>query len=344
MRLNRNWTTAVLRATRDLTPDIREFTLVPTDGATAYPTGSHLQVRVLIEGRSDLRHYSLIGETPRNGAWRIAVKRASPGRGGSHYMWSLAEGARLEVSHPDSHFQLSGASPFTLLVAGGIGITPLIGMAEALRRRGASYRLLYAGRSRGQMAYCAELAATHADAVQVLAHDEGMRVDLPSEIDRLPRDAEAYVCGPISLLEAMRAGWQASGRARDQLIYETFGSSGRFATEPFTVRIPRLGFAATVPVNSTILDVLEAAGVGVLHDCRRGECGLCQLDVLELTGTLDHRDVFFSAQQHAEGRKLCACVSRVGNAGGHGDITLDPAFRGDGRLMSGPELRKPAPV
>ena len=143
MRFDGQWITAVVRGTRDLTPGIREFILAPEGGATPYATGSHLCVRVMVDGRIDLRRYSLVGDQPQDGCWRIAVKREEPGRGGSRYMWSLPTGARLEVTAPDSFFQLSGDAPDYLLVAGGIGITPIRGMASALRRRGARFRMLY---------------------------------------------------------------------------------------------------------------------------------------------------------------------------------------------------------
>ncbi len=109
----------------------------------------------------------------------------------------------------------------------------------------------------------------------------------------------------------------------DQLRFETFGNSGRFATEAFKVKIPRLGMEVQVPSNKTMLDALEAAGVAMISDCRRGECGLCALYIIETTGTVDHRDVFFSDEEKAENRKLCTCVSRVAG----GDITIDTADR-----------------
>lgn len=335
MRFDGQWITAVVRGTRDLTPGIREFTLVPEGGATPYATGSHLCLRVMVDGRTDLRRYSLVGDQPRDGCWRIAVKREEPGRGGSRYMWSLPVGARLEVTAPDSFFQLSGDAPEYLLVAGGIGITPIRGMASALRRRGARFRMLYAGRSRAEMAYLGELEAELGAQLDVFSEAEGRRIDLKQAFSSLEPEAETYICGPIGLLEVAKREWAAAGRPRARLVFETFGSSGRHPTEAFTVRLPRLGLEVQVPANSSMLEALEASGVGVLSDCRRGECGLCAMDVLDADGIVDHRDVFFSDHQHEEGRRICACVSRVVG----GAITVDTAFRGDERLRSGPELQ-----
>lgn len=327
------WIGATLRSTRDLTPNVREFALVPDEGARPYPSGAHLRIRLEVAGRTTVRHYSLVGAAPLQGAWRIAVQREAAGRGGSRAMWALAPGARLTVSRPASHFELAVGAPDVLLLAGGIGITPMLGMAEALRRRGARFRLLYAGRSRTAMAYLPELAELLGDRLAVQAEDEAGRPDLATTFAALAPDAEAYVCGPIGLLGAARRAWAASGRPPASLVFETFGSSGHQAPSAFTVRIPRLGREVRVAADVSMLDALEAAGVDVLSDCRRGECGLCALDVLAAEGTLDHRDVFFSASQQAENRRICACVSRVAGGG----ITIDPPWRGDASLTPGRE-------
>ncbi|MFT8244467.1 PDR/VanB family oxidoreductase [Roseomonas sp. BN140053] len=340
MRFDNQWTQAILRRVRDLTPGIREFTLAPEGGASPYPTGAHVVLRVIVDGKQDLRRYSLVGEQPMDGCYRIAVKREDPGRGGSRYMWSLPEGARIELAPPDSFFQLSRDASEYLLIAGGIGITPIRGMATALLRRGAKFRMLYGGRTREEMAYLGELEVELGDRLAVFPDDQGVRMDLAAEFARLAPDAEVYVCGPLGLLEAVKRAWAATGRPRAKLVFETFGSSGRFASEPFTVRVPRLGVEVQVPANTSMLDALEAAGVGVLYDCRRGECGLCAMDVLAVEGTMDHRDVFFSDHEHEENRKVCACVSRVAG----GSITVDPAFRGDAGLQPGKSALWPSAI
>jgi len=130
-------------------------------------------------------------------------------------------------------------------------------------------------------------------------------------------------CGPIGMLEAAKRHWQHSGRPIDQLRFETFGNSGRFASEPFKVKIPRLGAEIDVPLNQTMLDALEAVGIEMISDCRRGECGLCALPILATDGIVDHRDVFFSDEEKAANSKLCTCVSRVVG----GSITVDTADR-----------------
>ncbi len=336
MRSSRDWTTARVAAIRDVATGIREILLKPEYGASRWPSGSHLMTRVLINGVSELRHYSLVGDEPVDGCWRIAVKRAEPGRGGSAYMWSLPIGARLEVAAPDSHFELSRAAPEYLLIAGGIGVTPMVGMAQTLVRRGDRVRFLYAAHSPAHLAYLPELLALLGPALAVFTPDGAGRIDFAKEFARLSPEAEAYVCGPIGMLEAARVAWRDGGRKPSRLVYETFGSSGRHASEAFTARVPGSDAVVTVAATETLLDALDRAGVEVISDCKRGECGLCALTVLSCTGEIDHRDVFLSEEQHAENSKICICVSRVVG----GEIVLDAAFAPDAPLKSGPEISR----
>ena len=336
MRSDRDWTTARVKATRDVALGIREFLLEPDSGIRSYPTGSHVAVRVLIDGKTDLRYYSLFGDEPKDGCWRIAVKREEPGRGGSAYMWTLAPGARLEMAAPDSHFELTRDNREILLIAGGIGITPIVGMAHALLKRGTPFRFIYAARSREHMAFLDELEPLLGDRLTLVSDIDGQKLDLRAEFNRLDPAGEVYICGPLGLLEAARKTWDDLGRPRSKLVFETFGSSGRHPSKAFKVVVPRLGKEVTVPENVTMLDALESVGVSLLADCRRGECGLCQVDIMSTDSEVDHRDVFFSDEQHHENRRMCACVSRAVG----GTITIDPPYRGDSRLRSGPEIKK----
>ncbi|MFL9828006.1 PDR/VanB family oxidoreductase [Rhodoplanes sp. SY1] len=313
--------TGVLRATRDLTSDIRLFEIEPAVFAPP-PPGSHLDVTVRIDERPDTRSYSIVGACA-DGLYRIAVKRLPQSRGGSAWMWSLAPGARLSFTGPHDTFPLGAGRPDYLLVAGGIGITPIYTMATALARAGARLRLVYAARRAADLALVDELREALGERLTVITSETGGRVDLAAAIAGLAPDGELYVCGPIGMLEAAKHAWQASGRRPENLRFETFGCSGRFPTVPFTVAIPRLGKEIVVPANRTMLDALEAAGVAMISDCRKGECGLCALPILAVDGTVDHRDVFFSDQEKAANAKLCTCVSRV--AGGR--ITIDTADR-----------------
>jgi ferredoxin-NADP reductase len=282
---------------------------------------------VLSDAGPATRSYSLVGTPQDDGAnevYRIAVKRAQPGRGGSRFMWSLNTGAELSIGEPNNHFPLSFGAPQHLLVAGGIGITPLLGMALTLAQRGADVQMRYAARQADELVYRDRLAAELGTRLRTFTDDGGEVLDLDAEIAALPSRAQLWVCGPIPLLDAARAAWARTGRASADLRFETFGNTGAHDAQPFWVELPRHGLRLQVAAGQTLLDVLNDAGVETLSDCRRGECGLCAMDIVGVQGIIDHRDVFLSARQKLEGRILCTCVSRV-----VGSVTLDSSFRPD---------------
>ncbi len=324
MRFIETWTPATLVATRDLAPGIREFLIRPDhlDGG-AYPVGSHINVSVTIDGQPETRSYSLVGEASPQG-FRIAVRRAEDSRGGSRYMWSLKPGARLDITRPASLLAVDWTRTHYCLVAGGIGITPILGAAQALARRGVGLELHYALRSRGEAAYLDELAAMLGDRLVVHASDEGRRLDLDARFAALPQGTLALFCGPMRMLDAARHAWIGAGRPLADLRYETFGSSGTLPTESFRVRLKDSGVELEIPRERSLLDVLNASGFEVISDCKRGECGLCAIDVVDVEGEIDHRDVFFSDHQKQSNDKICACVSRA-----RGTITVDTLLRAD---------------
>ena len=322
MKSNSAWTDALLASFENLTPSVREFHLRPEGGVLPHAPGSHLRLEVQIKGRPQIRSYSLVGE-PDGQTYRIAVKRLAQGRGGSLAMWQLPVGARLRVSAPQNHFALDFNAPAYLLVAGGIGITPLLRMAHTLAQRSAAsgrpVRMLYGARTADELAFLAELKQQLGERLRTVV---GAAMDFAAEIAALPAGGQMYVCGPAPMLDAARSAWLVAGRPEADLRFETFGSSGASAPQAFRVQIPRHGLDITVPADCSLLEALEQAGIEQLYDCQRGECGLCALDVLALDGTIDHRDVFLSVHEKQQNTRLCACVSRV-----TGSITLDSAWR-----------------
>jgi vanillate O-demethylase ferredoxin subunit len=219
----------------------------------------------------------------------------------------------------------SNSAALTICFAGGIGITPIYSMALTLARQNAPFRMLYAARSREEGAFLPELAAELENRLSFFAENEGERIDFATEINRLKPGGQVYVCGPLGLLDALRHAWAASGRRPSDLRYESFANSGRYAPEPFWVKVVGRGVEVTVPENKTMLDALTEAGIEVMFDCRRGECGLCSVDIVEVNGEIDHRDVFFSDHQKKLKNKMCACVSRVVGGG----VLADVGYRND---------------
>lgn len=322
------WRAARVESLRDITPTVREFTLRPQDAhdiSADWSPGSHIEVELLREGRPIKRSYSLVGQ-PDGECFRIAVKRLDAGQGGSRAMWQLAVGDRLQVNGPRNHFGLDLNAPAYLLVAGGIGITPMLHMAQHLQSRAgrAPLRMVYGAHEAAEIAYRPLLRELLGESFAEFVASEGAHIDIAAEIAALPSGGQMYVCGPVPMLDAVRRQWAASGRPVADLRYETFGSSGRFAPQPFRVEVPRQKIDIVVPADSSMMDALHAVGVQTLHDCKRGECGLCAVDVLALDGEIDHRDVFLSEHEKAGNQRICTCVSRV-----VGSISIDSAYRPD---------------
>ena len=189
------WTEASVLATRDVTPSVREFTLATTSAYMPYAAGSHLKVELLIKGQPHARSYSLIGR-PEAGVYRIAVKQLPLGRGGSLAMWQLAPGERLRISAPRNFFPLSLAAPGYLLLAGGIGITPLVLMAQTLAERGAPVRLVQGARTLSELAYGDVLRAALGDRLTQVVDERGERIDLTGEIAALPAGGNCMCAAP----------------------------------------------------------------------------------------------------------------------------------------------------
>lgn len=295
---------------RPLCEDVRRIEIQYPVNLPAFDPGSHIDLKVYIEGRAELRSYSVV-EHCDSRRLVVAVRRLPQSRGGSLYMHALAAGQRLEATLPSNHFTLGLGAPEVLLIAGGIGVTPIIGMARTLKGQGIPFRFAYLGRSRAAMPFLDTLGPEFSEQLTVWADEESGVIDLQALLVPLPGDAEAYMCGPVPMMEAVRTVWASQGRPLERLRFETFGGAGLKPAQTFRVVVPARGLDFLVPANRSLLDALDEAGAEPLYSCRRGECGLCAVDVLELDGELDHRDVFFSERQKQESKHLCACVSRV---------------------------------
>ena len=193
----------------------------------------------------------------------ISVLRSRQSRGGSEFMHRLQVADTLMTTQPLQNFPLRVGASRYLLVAGGIGITAIYGMAETLRALKADYQLVYVGRSRTAMAYLSDLTELHGERLRVHVDQDGTPLDASGLVDDIAAssdgmDTELYMCGPIRLMDAIRRQWGERGLPAYNLRYETFGNSGWFEPEDFIVRIPRLGIETTVGTHSTILEALTA--------------------------------------------------------------------------------------
>ncbi len=224
-------------------------------------------------------------------------------------MHGLEEGDEITVSRPKCDFPVTPDAPAVLL-AGGIGITPLISMAAALKAAGTPVELHYSVRSRELMAYGEELAEHLGEALHVHCDDDDSALDLDALIGALG-ERHLYICGPRGLIDAARSKAEAAGIPSDRVHVELFdnASAGGAGDDAFEVEIASTGEVVQVPAGKTIIEALEDAGHDLIYDCQRGDCGICQTDVLE--GEPDHRDVVLSDAERASNQVMQICVSRA---------------------------------
>ncbi|MCB1341315.1 MAG: oxidoreductase [Pseudooceanicola sp.] len=299
--------TATVTKIVPLTDRVSEFTLHGKDLPDFAP-GAHIRVQ-LPDGES--RAYSLIRTGAQSGppdSYTIAVQREDDGKGGSRFMHRLKEGEAIRFEAPKCDFPLDAAAPAVLL-AGGIGVTPLISMATALEEAGQSFAFHYAGRSAPVMAYREALADRFGARLHLHCDDDASALNLDAVIAALG-PAHLYLCGPRGMIDAALARAEAAGIPRDRVHVELFDNAQPVQGETaFEVELSSSGQVFTVAPGQSIIDALEAGGIDVLYDCRRGDCGICQCGVIE--GTPDHRDVVLTADEKAAGKVMQICVSRA---------------------------------
>lgn len=315
------WQAGTVARSEQLTADIRRIE-IDVDAPVRVAPGAHVDVRLEIGGTPDRRSYSVVDATADGARIALSVFASPRSRGGAAVMHALATGDRVELTQPVNDFPVRIGAARYVLLAGGIGVTAILGMASLLRSVGADYELVYAGRSRTAMAYLDRLRAEHGDRLALHIGDEGTSLAVHELVAGVDARTELYMCGPIRLMDAVRRAWIERELPSANLRFETFGNSGWHAPEEFTVRVPALGLEARVGAAQSMLEALEQAGADMLYDCRKGECGLCEVRVLELEGDLDHRDVFYSERQKNARAKMCCCVSRA--------VAPDGAPRGTG--------------
>lgn len=320
--MNQNVADGVLKVleARMLNPITRMIRLGREDGAAlpAWTPGSHIKVQVTLpDGNTDWRHYSLIARDGTGNAtphdYTIAVRREAQSRGGSAFMHDvLQEGSLLPYQHPSNNFPLEAAPGKTVFVAGGIGITPLISMMHACAAGQRPMHLYYAGRSRSLMAFLDTLEQRLGANITVHADDEqgGAFLDVDGLLGSVAAVDRVYLCGPKPMLDGALASAKARQWEAGRLHFELFTVAEPEAGDhAFEVELAQSGVTLTVPANQSILDCLIEHGYDPLYDCKRGECGVCTLPVLE--GEIDHRDYVLTDSEKASGKMMQVCVSRA---------------------------------
>lgn len=301
--------------------DVRSFELRAPDGRVlpAVEPGAH----VLLHLRDGLdRSYSLINPHTAPECYRFAVHRSPESRGGSAYLFdNLQVGDMVRVSPPENSFWLDPDAPLSVLIAGGIGVTPLWAMIQSLEQLGKPWKLFYATRTRDRAAFLQVLIGLESRqpgrVATVFDQEPGQSpMDIAAVISAQPAGTHFYCCGPAGMLKAFEQAAAALPPA--QVHVEYFSSGQAPAAGGFEVVLARSGESVFVPQGATILETLLKNGHGDLpRSCMAGVCGTCEMAVLE--GVPDHRDNVLSDSEKASNRKMMICCS--GSLGGR--LVLD---------------------
>ena len=303
----------VVAAADRVARDILQFDLRASDGQSLPPfeAGAHIPVQT---PGGMMRQYSLCGTPSDRSRYLIAVKREAAGRGGSASMVdSIKVGDTLHIGPPANQFPLDDRARSFLLIAGGIGITPMLAMALSLAEEGTRrFRLIYLTRDRESTAFIDQLGSPGLKPSVTVHHDGGdpqRAFDLWPLLEK-PGSANGqhvYCCGPAALMESVRdmtGHWPASA-----VHFESFGvdTGPRADDHEFQVHCRRSGIEFPVPVGCSILDAARSHGITVPSSCESGTCGSCK--TVLLSGEADHRDLVLLPEEHAH--HIMVCVSRA---------------------------------
>ncbi|MBM1173442.1 2Fe-2S iron-sulfur cluster-binding protein [Microvirga arabica] len=306
----------VVTGMRQLTSRVRSYELRAVDGGPlpAWKAGAHLTVPVrLPDGREHTRTYSLMGDPADRHVYEIAVLREDSGHGGSgavHRDYGL--GTVIRCGLPRTLFELHDDDSPSVLIAGGIGITPLRAMALALLASDRSFELHYIARTTAEMPLRQDLEARLGRRLKTyFSRDpEPTPLAVRKVLTEAPPDAVFYVCGPSPLIATVNAQASALRITADRIRCEKFvADTTREGDRPVEVRLAQSDKTIMVAPDQTILDALIGAGVDPLYDCRTGTCGTCATKVLD--GVPDHRDSALSEAERTRASLMCTCVSRA---------------------------------
>lgn len=299
-----------------VTPEIKRFTLVPSDTRSHLPPfsgGSNIVVLIPHKTGTHRNAYSLMSSPYDTSSYQIAVRRIDVGGGGGSLQIheNVHEGDELEILRPVNLFPLSKHARLHLFIAGGVGITPVCSQLAELRLRGTPYEVHLAVRSAEHAKLGQELVDEYgSDHVFLYLGEQGQRLDIKAVLADRPLGSDVYVCGPESMIQDTIDAALSHGWTNSHIHYERFleqGSSG----EAFSVTLARSGVTITVSPDQSLLEAAEEAGHEIPYLCRGGACGMCETQVLDIEGEIHHSDDWLSDEDKTLNKKIMPCVSRA---------------------------------
>jgi vanillate O-demethylase ferredoxin subunit len=293
--------------------DIVTLELVATDGSALPAFGAGAHVDVQLPG-GITRQYSLCNDPQETHRYLIGVLRDPASRGGSKAVHDLVkEGDVLQISTPKNHFPLAHDAKKSLLLGGGIGITPILCMAERLANTGADFELHYATRSAQRTAFRERIGKSSFASKVAFHFDDGaaeQKLDLAQLLVKPEAGTHLYVCGPKGFMDAVLNTAREKGWPEDQLHYEFFGAevAKSDSDASFEIKLASSGRIVMVPKDKTVTQALAEAGVEIMMSCEQGVCGTCLTRVLE--GVPDHKDSYLTPEEQAANDQFLPCCSR----------------------------------
>jgi ferredoxin-NADP reductase len=294
--------TAIRYAARDT--NLFEFRRPDGKPLPPYEPGAHIDLHL---PNGLVRNYSLTVAKPDPAAYTFGIKRDPASRGGSRYIHDeLRVGKTVKISAPRNNFPLKEDAAHTILLAGGIGITPIWCMVQRLVELGRSWTLHYACRSRADMAFLPSLEGMSGPRFHFDDEHGGKVLDVAAIVGAAPKDAHLYCCGPTPMLQAFESATASWPRA--QIHIEYFTPKAEPAKKGgFTVELARSGQEFFIPEGHSILQVLLDEGIDVDYSCELGICGACEQRVI--SGIPEHRDSILSEEEQAENTRVMICCA-----------------------------------
>lgn len=327
MQSDRFFARASVIANDVIAPGIHRLRFAVEGARLPRDAGAHVTFRLGSTDGTVQRTYSVVmDDDPAD--LTVAVKVMSTGRGGSVRMAELTAGECVDLIEFGNSMPASFGASNYVVIAGGIGVTPMTGLVRSLAGTGHPIKMHYAVRDAEQAVFADMFERMLGERFLQYTASRGELLDIASALDEIGPQTVLYLCGPQGLMDRVKAEWETRCLPIQNLRYETFASSGASQNQAFDVKVVETGRIVHVRADESLLDALVQSGHEVLNDCRKGECGLCKLHVDLATAPIDHRDVFLSPRERRDDASLCACVSRL--PGGTMTVRIDGILHGRG--------------